>query len=359
MAGVTGGRVAFANQLRGVAALCVVLVHYTVVYQTMRPMVSWVVAAPLYDGPVAPIAHWIMPPWFDAGAFGVALFFLISGFVIPFSLAGTTPWRFLRARALRIYPTFWAGLAVQYAVVAVGGAHWGRPIVFGWQTFLLNGLLVNSLVGGPSVDLVSWTLCIEVKFYLLMALLRPAVMASLVWPLMLVGALALAFTGAATTRLPPQLVSEAMYLAFMLAGTLVHYHHRGALGTVKLAAGCCVLGAIFGACWAIGPDAALWPSKPANYAYALVLFAACYAMRRRFPRSEALDRLAAISYPLYLIHSVMGFAVMSFLIMALGLPYWAAAPLTLALVVLAATALHWAVERPSIRAGRALMLRPG
>ena len=349
------GRVAFANQLRGLAALCVVLVHYTVVYQTMRPMVGWVVAAPDYDGPVAPIAHWIMPPWFDAGAFGVALFFLISGFVIPFSLAGTTRWRFLGARALRIYPTFWAGLALQYAAVAIGGTYWGRPIVFGWRVFLANGLLVNSLTGSPSVDLVSWTLCIEVKFYLLMALLRPLVLAQRVWPLMMVAALAVAVTLGLGRVLPADLVTEAMYLAFMLAGTLFHYHYRGALGPAGLLAGCLAIAVAMELCWAIGPDAAVWPAKPANYGYALAVFGLCYALRGRFGRMRALDGLAAISYPLYLVHSVLGFTVMSFLTMALHWPYPAAAILAFAIVCLAATMLHWTIERASISAGHALL----
>lgn len=39
-------RLVFANQLRGAAALAVVLVHYTVVVQVLRVDVSWVVAAP-------------------------------------------------------------------------------------------------------------------------------------------------------------------------------------------------------------------------------------------------------------------------------------------------------------------------
>ena len=358
MAGeIAHGRIAFANQLRGLAALCVVLVHYTVVYQLMRPMVAWVVAAPPYDGPVAPVAHWIMPPWFDAGAFGVALFFLISGFVIPFSLAGTSAWRFLGARALRIYPTFWAGLAVQYSAVAVGGAYWGRPIVFGWQTFLLNGLLVNSLVGTGSVDLVSWTLCIEVKFYLLMALLRPLVLGHRVWPLMLVAAIAPVFTIGLRGTLPADLVTEAMYLVFMLAGVLFHYHHGGALRTRGLLAGCLALAVSVGFCWANGPDAAVWPSKPANYVYALALFGACYALRGRFRRSALLDALAAISYPLYLVHSVLGFTVMSFLTMGLRVPYPAAAVLAFATVCLAASTLHWTVERASVRAGHAVAHR--
>ena len=354
MAGLGHERIAFANQLRGLAALGVVVIHYTVVYQLMRPMVSWVVAAPPYEGPQSPLATWLFPPWFDAGAFGVAVFFLISGFVIPFSLAGTTRLRFLAARALRIYPTFWAGLLLQWGAVFASAAYWGRPVVFGWQVFVLNALLVNTLVGGPSVDFVSWTLCIEVKFYLLAAVLRPAIVAHRVWPLLLLAGLAVPFTLAASGRLPAQLVDEAMYLVFMFAGTLFHYHYRGALGTGRLALCSLLLAGAAGLCWAIGPDAALWPNKPANYGYALAVFGLSYAMRRRFRQVPLLDWLAAISYPLYLVHAVLGFTVMSFLTAALGMPYPAAAVLAFATVTLAAAMLHRTVERLSLRTGHAI-----
>ena len=354
MAGVSRERIVFANQLRGVAALCVVTVHYTVVYQLMRPMVGWVVAAPPYEGPQSPVATWLFPPWFDAGAFGVAVFFLISGFVIPFSLAGTTRLRFLGARALRIYPTFWAGLLVQWGAVFASAAYWGRPIVFGWQTFLLNALLVNTLVGSGSVDFVSWTLCIEVKFYLLAAVLRPAIVAYRVWPLLLIAALAVAFTVSAAGVLPAQLVEEAMYLVFMFAGTLFHYHYRGAVPAWRLAGGCLLLAGAAGLCWAVGPDAALWPRKPANYGYALALFGLAYAARGRFGRSALLGGLAAISYPLYLVHALLGFTVMSFLTMAVGVAYPAAALLAFTLVTLVAVALHRTIERVSVRAGHVL-----
>ena len=278
--------------------------------------------------------------------------------MIPFSLGGTTRWRFLAARALRIYPTYWLGLLLQWSAVAASAAYWGRPIVFGWQTFLLNGLLINTMVGGLSVDLVSWTLCIELKFYILMALLRPAILRHLVWPLLLFAGLAVGFTAAMPRFLPAQLVDEAMYLVFMLAGTLFHYHYRSALGTAGLAVWCCVLALAAGLCWAIGPDAALWPRKPANYAYALAVFGLAYALRGRFGRSALLDGLAAISYPLYLVHAVLGFTVMSFLTMALGMPYFAAAAIAFGLAVLASLFLHRTVERASVRAGHALTSNP-
>jgi peptidoglycan/LPS O-acetylase OafA/YrhL len=48
--------------------------------------------------------------WF--GTFGVSLFFLITGFVIPISLARHNPITFLVNRVFRIYPAYLASLAI-------------------------------------------------------------------------------------------------------------------------------------------------------------------------------------------------------------------------------------------------------
>ena len=48
---------------------------------------------------------------FNAGRFGVALFFLISGFVIPFSFKEPRPLlRFALSRFFRLYPAYWLSL---------------------------------------------------------------------------------------------------------------------------------------------------------------------------------------------------------------------------------------------------------
>lgn len=350
-------KIVFANQLRGVAAFCVVLVHYTVVYQYMRPLLAWVIAAPPIERPIPAFATWIFPWWFDMGAFGVALFFLISGFVIPFSLEANTGGSFLLARALRIFPTYWAALLIEWSTIYAASRYWGKPIAFDWQTFLYNIALLHTAVGAGGVDFVNWTLAIEIKFYVLMAILRPLVARRLVWPLMLyaLGAVALnAAQGRGMIHLPTQLVAESMYVAFMLAGTLFHYRFAHAISTPRLVLGCGTILAMVSACWSLGPNASEFPIKALNYVYALAVFAAAYAARSWFRRARLLDFFADISYPLYLVHGLFGFSAMSFLILAWHVPYAAAAPVAFVLAVLIAWALHVSIERASIAAGRRL-----
>ena len=351
-------KIIFANQLRGLCVLSVMLVHYTTVVHYMRANVAWVIAAPPLNTPISPVALWVYPPWLDLGKFGVGAFFLISGFVIPFSLKRSGVGTFLMARFLRIYPTFWLALLVEAAIIAASGHYWHRMPAYGWRDYLVNGLLIETPLNRPTVDWVSWTLSVEIKFYLVAAILRTTILHGRILPLLGLAASALGINvlqGRGLIHLPPILVSEFMYLGYILIGTLFHFHYLKSLSTGRLVTGVVVLTVLFFASFALGPSA-LDARSPhtASFAIAIVVFSAGYAMRRHFGPNRILDGLAAISYPLYLIHATFGFTVISFLIMAWHLPYWLAAFLSAGLAFAVAIGLHRAIERPTTRLGHRL-----
>ena len=353
-------KLVFANQLRGLCVLAVMLVHYTVVVQFMRRDVAWVVASPKLNTPVPNILPYFYPPWLDLGKFGVAAFFLISGFVIPFSLRNNSSTRFLLARALRIYPTFWMALAAEWAAIAASGAYWHIQPAFSWRHYWPNALLISSALGLPSVDWVSWTLAIEVKFYLLAAVFRPFLLAGRIWPLLAVVGAALILNAtfhAGWITVPPALATEAMYLGFIQIGTLFHYRYRKAISHARLSAGVLVLFAVFLANYDLGPDHADFATlHPLSFVFALAVFAGGFSARARFRPTRLLDAMAAISYPLYLVHAAIGFAAINFLIMAWHIPYPAAAMLAAAASILIASLLHVTIERPTIRLGHRLQI---
>ncbi len=352
-----GTRLVFANQLRGVAACAVLLAHYTVVVQTLRPAVSWVVGAPPLEGPVPAVARWVAAAPVDIGATAVAVFFLISGFVVPFSLAGLGSARFLLARAWRILPTFWAALALGGLAVAASGHFWGHGVPYGWRDYAVNGSLLESWVGKQTVDWVSWTLSVEAKFYLLAALFRPLLLGCPVRLAIAWAALVLAVAAgvrAGWLVVSPEFFSEATFLPFMLVGTLFHAHLTQRLRTAGLVGGAAAVLGLVLACWRFGPSAAETAARGWSLLVGLAIFAAAYAWRERFRANRFLDAAAAISYPLYLIHSLLGFSLLSFLVLAWQVPYGLAAPLTLVVVACVAAGLHRAVELPTTRLGHHL-----
>ena len=113
---------------------------------------------------------------------GVALFFVISGFVLlaPSVRAlrdgadPPSPVVFLRRRAARILPAYWLALTIWLLVAAGAGAGLpgaGRGADL-WRYYLLAQTYDPGTVAGGLG--VAWTLCIEVAFYILVVALTLA-----------------------------------------------------------------------------------------------------------------------------------------------------------------------------------------
>jgi peptidoglycan/LPS O-acetylase OafA/YrhL len=142
-------RIQELDALRGIAAIAVMLFHFTYRF------------GELYGYQSTP------PVQFTQGSYGVQLFFLISGFVIFMTLNRTQrPLDFVVSRTSRLYPTYWAALISTFTIVSVFGLP-GREL--GWFPFLANFTMMQSFVPGvSSVDGVYWTLAVELCFYCVM-----------------------------------------------------------------------------------------------------------------------------------------------------------------------------------------------
>jgi peptidoglycan/LPS O-acetylase OafA/YrhL len=362
-----GPRLIFANQLRGLAAMCVAGSHLVGVFWAMRDFVSLSTATPAQVGPNPPIFGLFAHTYLNFGPLGVGVFFLISGLVIPISLAQHTRGSFLLARILRIYPTYVAALLVEMAVLHADAAYWHRPFPFGDWTIVSNALLIYNTVGQPSVDLVNWTLCVELKFYLLMMLLAPQIRRASLAALMLPAALLLA--GILAVQWPPIAASitrhdlvetfttEAVFLIYMLIGVLFNFRLRGRLGLAGLAAAGAALLAMFLVGWTHSSIATQFPVVTVNYLYDIALFGVLFALRRYARPFRVLDFMARISFPFYLIHSAIGYAVLRLLMLRCGFGYFPALAVALGTVIGAAYLLHVSIELRTIAWGKALARR--
>ena len=111
-------RVAYAQTLRGYAAICVLIAHYCGVFWGNPKAVGNLINAPEAAVTMPAYLTWLhVVPQFNWGAFGVALFFLISGFVIPFSLSRQRAGAFLVGRFFRIVPLYVVGFTISLAAI--------------------------------------------------------------------------------------------------------------------------------------------------------------------------------------------------------------------------------------------------
>ncbi|MEV6979765.1 acyltransferase [Sphaerisporangium sp. NPDC051017] len=143
-------RLAWLDALRGIAALTVVFEH------ALQPLL--------------PEVRLPVKTAFEPGWYGVMVFFLVSGYIVPASLERRASLRaFWISRFFRLYPLFGVAVAAMalHAVLGWDGLHvwWkSRPVslALGHLTMLQNLLYMPNLIN------VLWTLSYEMAFYLLL-----------------------------------------------------------------------------------------------------------------------------------------------------------------------------------------------
>ncbi len=182
--------ISILDPLRGAAALAVVLFHYS--------------------GSILPsITPNLLTPFFAEGKLGVQVFFVISGFVIPYSM-------FKGGYALKQFPAFmwrrWKRIAppAYLAALMMIAYHFasvlitGHPVAgsdfpgLGWRPLIANLTFTPDYLGTTWYNFVYWTLTMEFEFYALIGICLPLLLNNRpAWsrPGMLLLLLALSFVG--------------------------------------------------------------------------------------------------------------------------------------------------------------------
>jgi peptidoglycan/LPS O-acetylase OafA/YrhL len=308
--------------LRGVAAMAVVVFHYSGH------------ATRYFTG---------FPFDFKVGARGVQLFFAISGFVIFMTLENTRRLRdFAVSRFSRLYPAYWATLAI---LVVVDALATGKIWLTGTA---INATMLQSFIGVQDFDLVFWTLGVELAFYLIMGALFAVGWTSRIVPVAFAWLAVATAVALATTHLPPWLpVYATRFLIlpnapYFIIGMMWYRIHTKGIAAAPVA----VIAAAIATAFVVGgtPDALV-----ALAVAGLVGLAVMGALR--FAVSGVTLWLGAISYPLYLLHRNLGYRVL-FALNDRGVPSIASFLVGIAFALILATIVSLLVERPVMAAIR-------
>jgi peptidoglycan/LPS O-acetylase OafA/YrhL len=286
---------------------------------------------------VFPAAHPIAYGLFWGG-YGVELFFAISGFVIFMTLERTgRTTDFVVSRASRLFPAYWAGILVTSLMVALlGASSLSQP---GW-VIAANMSMLQGFLYLPSVDGVYLSLTIELAFYFCMWTIWRTRQLDRIETLLL-GWIALKLFWWLVPVLPSRLglLLAVDYIAFFAIGIATYRVRQGQRSLLQQAP--VLLWGFIVTLITGGGEGAL------VHGIVLLVFLALISGRLVWLNIPALIWLGAISYPLYLVHQLCGYAVIAQL-EALGLSPELALLLTIAAVLALAQAIHLLVEQPAL-----------
>jgi len=284
------GRILELDVLRGLAALAVVLYHYTVRFDEVY-------------GHTPDMQLFFLP-----GQYGVNLFFMISGFVIFMTLEKTHHWMdFLVSRFSRLFPAYWVAVTVTFLIVLVAGLP-GREVSL--RDAEVNLSMLQFLVHIPHVDGVYWTLELELCFYALMYLLyvfrqlRNFEIIATIW-LFLLAAMHIAHTSH-WIRIPDTLAIMLLldFAQLFVAGAIYYLVSRDGWSFFRVAILLTCLGFQY-----------LATDLGATLAMALfmLVFALSISGRLAPIAIRPLVYLGTVSYSLYLVHQNIGYVALRWL----------------------------------------------
>lgn len=297
--------------------------------------------------------------WINFGEVGVAIFFLVSGFIIPASMRGPQSLAlFWTRRILRLYPLYWVIFlfTLLLSIFLLGDAA-PAPL----PTVLSHLVFVQSWIGLPNYVGGSWTLLIELMWYVAFSAafftfigvgLRLVILFLLGFPVVLAVGL-FAIHGLPLGRF------SILALSFWGYGYFLYFDGqigRRAFMLLNLAFVALIYSALFIGFYLQPSTAAAAPDFRCvffSWTLALVIFPALMWCRdSSFARLPALCFVGEISYSVYLVHSPIMRILEHFDVS--GVLFVLA---TIVLTLLIATITYRYIERPGMALSRALTQR--
>ncbi|MBP6873450.1 MAG: acyltransferase [Clostridia bacterium] len=358
----------FITFLRGIAIVTVVFSHLIIRFWNNGVVDIWPFLAtqtPVSGLSAINVSSFLDRMHLEAGPVGVALFYLISGFLVNMSLKRYTICKFLLMRVFRIFPLYIIGFSITFGCIWLYTSQSGIDFPYTFTDWLTQVSLLRQFLWMPSIDGISWTLVADIELYFLMAFLAILKKNE--------SGKAVIITSASITAISMlcsinnnRFLMNAQYglfkfsnvfriaafcMTFMLIGVVIYEHFSKKWNTAKTVFVGSFVYVMFVVCsLSYAPDAT---NQICSYTFSLAVFVLCYIFSQAGYGSRfeipLISFIAKISYPMYLIHGLNGYILLTALYRA-GVNNYLSLLITLVCATLLACGLHYGVEVPLLKA---------
>ncbi|HEY4708175.1 MAG TPA: acyltransferase [Thermodesulfobacteriota bacterium] len=299
----------------------------------------------------------------QGGALGVAIFFLVSGYIIPYVAHNESLKEFTLKRFFRIYPPFLASvcfLILAFYFLSVFGI---KPLGFGKPESLsyifLSASLLNFFLNDVgNINGVAWTLLIEVVFYIWIAITMKILFKRPMPALLLTSILFLALLKLHILHAQVVLSYIFVFVIFMFLGTLLYLRQSGLINKYFLFITTGFFWILFfiGIEVRVGSAANPTTGYIISYGLAYVIFATTVFLELKIKLNSLARHISKISYSLYLFHGGIGIFIVTSYHSVLGYPLSLA--VALLIIVPMCTLSYRFIEKPSQDLARQLVSGP-
>jgi peptidoglycan/LPS O-acetylase OafA/YrhL len=289
--------------------------------------------------------------YFNMGVFGVTIFFLVSGFIIPASIekSGSLA-KFWRSRLFRLFPFYLAVIFASLLLIQFGLIDEKFPT---WPALIANIVMFAKFLGQPLFYGSFWTLSIEMIFYTIVSVIF---VAGLIKRSSLIAYAAMAVTfllgvvGTTYFGLFDKGWGTCLNLSTMFVGTVLYRLHKNEISPKEFYGvfACLIFVTLNITFWNLTyrtqPMLKFVPYTAATLG-AFALFLICYYFRNlKYP--SAMVYLGVISYSIYLNQDIIYRIIPKTEYPVLTAAIWLAGIFVLSVIT------YTYIEKPFIKLGR-------
>lgn len=343
------------NMLRGTSALLVLFYHFLFFFFAHQKTWSkFLQTAPL-DLPQPFYLQFLCDFPLDFGHLAVGYFFLISGFLIHASLQRYDSLSlFLKHKVIRLWPTYCVCFSLGLLFVAIVNDLLCRPFPFTLEHLLACFFWVRDIFGYSLIDGATWTLEIQLKFYIFSILVwsiwkKRFLEAACLLTVILSCIIYILFSAVQDSNydlfyLVVLFRQNIRFFMLILLGSCTYAFFKKEISTLKMF---CLCGILVG-CFISPLFSEISSHKIAGYLVGFFSFFLCIMMYGKQTLGEGklsqlITWISKISYPLYIGHVLPGYMIMYYMV-AEGYNVSIGIVLAFLYTFIMATVVHYTVE---------------
>lgn len=325
-------RIEELDLFRGIAAILVILFHYTTRYQELYGhKMNYIINVPF-------------------GKMAVSTFFILSGFLICKSInKENSAVQFLWKRFIRMWPCYFCAMIITTIVICIGGDVFLERIPTIKQ-FICNLTMMPEYLGQKAIDGAYWTQAIEIIFYFIVASIillnkREKIKEiSIVW--CVISIILNILIGNLNNKILKILgvLCISTYSQLFITGILLYYLYNNDKDKKLICFGLalCLINQLL----SLGIQYTIFYIVELVLFYLIIIKSAVKC--HKFIEKKFIIFISTISYPLYLVHQMIGYVIINKL-ESIGLvnEIFIFIPITISIIL--ADLLHKFVEEPVIQ----------